>query len=588
MSYMFSDCQKLNGIDFEATTATPVTISAGSTATVTFKLQPVSTVTTGGYTITIKFPNTVTKVITLLNETSEVTFADNDATNPLTADTDDTSKKLITLQNLLSSNGGGAAPGTYSFKFTFYSSDGAQYLLLNDFTVYAQVSRGFSTTSTIDIADLNEVYDITYKAYKSESEKPAGFTTQDITDLLGGSQTYVNKYTRKTSSITLPVLSKDGYYFAGWYNADNDQPMTAASWTNRTGDITLYAKWSSASVSVDVENPASDLEITSTGLDDPDAKEWNFTIKDYDSNKTYKWYLDGTEITGANSQYSVTANDVTFFKEQLAYGTYVLTLACDGFSVSKVFSKEMPLIGSKRTPNAVGDIVFNDGSAIAYSSNLTLTEEQKAAAVAVIFNVGTDCSNDSNKRVLGLGLKNSNGDSTTYAWAKEGSTGYTTIFRNTHIGSVNDAPTDGTAYHQCYYNGYTRYLTDDFDGHDNWSEVCNLDSNAAASAEENYPAFNYINKYAVKAGLTGTYATGWYLPTAVELHCIYQELTLLNTILESLDNADALAKAENNEYWSSSQMGAQNTQVWVVNFNNGGVHTIYKSESKYVCAIREF
>lgn len=36
---------------------------------------------------------------------------------------------------------------------------------------------------------------------------------------------------------------------------------------------------------------------------------------------------------------------------------------------------------------AVGDIVFNDGSATPYTATLTLTPEQKAAAIAVIFKV---------------------------------------------------------------------------------------------------------------------------------------------------------------------------------------------------------
>ena len=36
---------------------------------------------------------------------------------------------------------------------------------------------------------------------------------------------------------------------------------------------------------------------------------------------------------------------------------------------------------------------------------------------------------------------------------------------------------------------------------------------AHAVVATNYPAFNYVNNYASTFGLTGNYATGWYMPT---------------------------------------------------------------------------
>ena len=63
-------------------------------------------------------------------------------------------------------------------------------------------------------------------------------------------------------------------------------------------------------------------------------------------------------------------------------------------------------IGTKAPSEAkaVGDIVFSDGSATPYSEDLSLTDEQKSKAIAVIFYVGTECSNDSKSRTLGVGL----------------------------------------------------------------------------------------------------------------------------------------------------------------------------------------
>ena len=52
--------------------------------------------------------------------------------------------------------------------------------------------------------------------------------------------------------------------------------------------------------------------------------------------------------------------------------------------------------------------MFTDGSSVPYSSTLKLTPAQKNAAVAVVCYVGKDCSDDGKRRVLGIGLCQSN------------------------------------------------------------------------------------------------------------------------------------------------------------------------------------
>ena len=72
--------------------------------------------------------------------------------------------------------------------------------------------------------------------------------------------------------------------------------------------------------------------------------------------------------------------------------------------------------GEKSRPDSVGDIVFADGTATAWREGLTLTEEQKKAAVAVIFYAGTGCSNGGERRVLGVGLENATDKNYKFAW----------------------------------------------------------------------------------------------------------------------------------------------------------------------------
>ena len=100
--------------------------------------------------------------------------------------------------------------------------------------------------------------------------------------------------------------------------------------------------------------------------------------------------------------------------------------------------------GEKSRPDSVGDIVFADGTATAWREGLTLTDAQKKAAVAVIFYVGTECSNDSASRTLGVGLKNTGTDS-TLQWAISSAAGYSTNITDIQCTRSETAPTDGTA-----------------------------------------------------------------------------------------------------------------------------------------------
>ena len=84
-------------------------------------------------------------------------------------------------------------------------------------------------------------------------------------------------------------------------------------------------------------------------------------------------------------------------------------------------------IGTKAPSEAkaVGDIVFSDGSATPYTSELTLTNEQKSKAVAVIFYAGS-ASDTLGAKTLGVGLKNT-GTDRTLAWAMNDDTNITAI-----------------------------------------------------------------------------------------------------------------------------------------------------------------
>lgn len=191
------------------------------------------------------------------------------------------------------------------------------------------------------------------------------------------------------------------------------------------------------------------------------------------------------------------------------------------------------------------DIVFSDGSATPYASDLTLTDDQKSAAIAVIFYAGAN-TDVLGAKTIGVGLKNTQGETTkTLVWAPSGTTGYTTKFDEI-ICTPSDSGSGKAA---------TATFTGDLDGSDNWAKVCAADTTAQANAATNYPAFNWVNNYATTNFLTGDYASGWYLPTVAELSMLYRVKATVNAALEKAGGT----KIADTAYWSSSQYSSSHT-----------------------------
>ena len=219
----------------------------------------------------------------------------------------------------------------------------------------------------------------------------------------------------------------------------------------------------------------------------------------------------------------------------------------------------LKLIGSKSKPDAVGDIVFSDGSATPYTADLTLTVEQKSKAVAVIFYVGTECSNDSTSRTLGVGLaQNQSG----LAWCLESAAAH-----DKNITTIQES---------------------DKDGSDNLSQIGEfLNGNNDTGTADNYPAFYFAKNYSGTATNLGeTYADGWYLPSIAELQKIYDILTTVNN---ALDACDGTTFATSGAYWSSSQYASSDDKAYDFSFYFKDWRNLSKDFSyTFVCAVRAF
>ena len=321
---------------------------------------------------------------------------------------------------------------------------------------------------------------------------------------------------------------------------------------------------------------ASDIEngtVTATPTTAVAGTEITLTITPSDGYK-----ISSVTVTDASNN-AVTVTDIKF------------TMPKSNVTVTAIFIEKGA--ETKQKPDAVGDIVLSDGTAVAKENAGDLSNAQKAAAVAVIFYVGTgEAISGSNENILGektLGVGIHNTQYEIYSWAPDGTTGHRTLFgdsQNVQLAISKTAPVEGTLYYQYEYSNTTYYATGDFDGSDNWSKICEQDAEgtAAESVADNYPAFNWVNNYANTYSFMGVLANNWYLPSGVELRVMYDSKSTVNASLEA---AGGTKIQDDYRYWSSSQSSYD--CAWQVSFDDGYLVGGY---SKFgigsVCAIRAF
>ncbi len=219
-------------------------------------------------------------------------------------------------------------------------------------------------------------------------------------------------------------------------------------------------------------------------------------------------------------------------------------------TISATFAKTH--LGTKDKPDAIGDIVFNDGTATPYTAGLTLTDRQKAAAIAVI------CYADQYNEINGLGLKQAKKrfcKSEAGAYAKLEQLDEDNGFNNTYI-----------------------YIKQAFK---------NVDY-----SEENYPAVWWATHYTGSNNL-GSYKDKWYLPAVNEYRPIYDNLTVIQSALALIGSeyADPIDTSSGCQYGSSTQEIRADGSFpnWIKTFKfDGNISLADKIYEKKILVLRPF
>ena len=260
-------------------------------------------------------------------------------------------------------------------------------------------------------------------------------------------------------------------------------------------------------------------------------------------------FTDCTSLVGGNgTTYDSTKTDSTYAR-------------IDVSGTAGYFSKP---IGTKAKPTEIGDIVFKDGTATPYSNTLTLTADEQDAVIAVIFYIGTECSNDGRNRVLGYGFMTS-----SCLWCTTGAKAYSNM-----TSSVGASQKEGT-------NNFTKlgsFLV----------SISLEDDTISASASTLYPAFSFAKNYKDATGshVAGSaYETGWYLPANTELTKLF---TNMETVNNTLSKCGLTTIATSDTFWSS-YCGTSGTSNQFFRMEDGtNAYSDVNATGHSACAIREF
>ena len=258
-------------------------------------------------------------------------------------------------------------------------------------------------------------------------------------------------------------------------------------------------------------------------------------------------------------------------------GWYTDSSLTTAFDFDTAITDHTVLFAKWDRPIAVGDLLLNDGTVVPYIAETPFTTTQIQNAVGIV------CELDNGAPKTVMGLK----QNTSKVWAPQTSNGYNTKFDHILCTITEDfSATDQSTTHYVYN---IQNMSGDESGNDNWEKICTEDLSASTNAETNYPAFYYANTYGTTAGLTGAYATGWFIPSLAELRAIYNNYAKLSQVVSAINNvqsnaADAFSKFQ---YWTSSQAadGNYNFYAWSVSLNSGQLMKESKFNSENVLCI---
>lgn len=394
-------------------------------------------------------------------------------------------------------------------------------------------STDYEHTATLNVASPSDVESMTLETTViSVDEVTKGMTTKATvkgTNFDAAEKITLRLYTSKTefygedTEIDSGSLEKDGNNFS--FSADIKIPALDDKYTlkvlfdgkmhNESAALQVYGKPEFTSFTIPYAGISAQGRFVTATLAGK-----NFTAPGITENSFAVSCAGNTSI--AEDAKVRVANDSRLkisLKIPGTAGNYTVKITNGGTIIEGILTVK------DHSAHKEGQIILSDGT---FVDTFDSSQSQKPVAVFAGLN--------DNGAAIGVGLYSKE----NLMFSPKGSTGYDLLFENTVC--TPSVYGDGAAK--------TATFTGDTDGSDNWDEICSADPFGVQNAEENYPAYNFVNSYGkTYADKLGTFTDGWYMPSLKELCLISNNL---EKILESVHKIEESHFVTMTNFWSSS------------------------------------
>ncbi len=372
---------------------------------------------------------------------------------------------------------------------------------------------------------------------------------------------YIDQTEIKTSEYTPADATSIAYYTQRYYTDENGDKFV-----DERGEDYVYKECEARAVSAGTKIKGLGKEIE--GFEQHGFSQSGKTLNLFYRAKTitYRFFISETDTVPARTLVGKALLPLTIppTKSYTTSGKIARWRAKDDNTVIErsygtkdkdYYASWFTPLGTKERPDAVGDIVFSDGSAVYYADETSLTDEQKKNAIAVIVSTtynrttGNGTGYNEGKLIIGLGTI-----ATLEKWADSSSDVFQTIT------SMND--------------GRLNYAI------------------TLASGKKYFPLFDWVEDYAEAfynasgVHLPEDFASDWYIPSFNEWR---QAKISMAPVKQAFDLLGVSFDVENEDFSTSTNaMGSKDDKTsWYVRTSLNNLTKQYADNRKSL-AMREF
>ncbi len=262
------------------------------------------------------------------------------------------------------------------------------------------------------------------------------------------------------------------------------------------------------------------------------------------------------------------------FSDDISEWTLTANITNGNYQTYLIDGGKNNVIGGKYHSLQIGDFFMKDGSLV--SKDKTLTEQQKADCIGIVFYAGYYADDSFDYSTTGIGQKECHGYVMALTDVNERSNDLMEWENRASDGMFNQQV--GASTSSSDWNGYgnTQAIKTYATTNSGWAMTDFPAANACLLYGTANSLYDWQRKYTAPAG-----SSGWLLPSAKQLQYLYENSSALSASIQALnsdpDNSHVRWFSTDHYYWSSSECQDHPELSYSVHFDNG----IIQEEEKY-------